>query len=344
MASTQRLRELSDRHMAKRESLLVELIKMLLALWAGFDGWDDPLLVKGMAARSATLSDAALVRVRRLQRSYLLNVLAADGLAPRDLPAVQATYPRANVFATEVHQRPVTQYVWARRNGATDTESDEAFKERLRAIAQADILAAEREEAERILQATPEVIGYRRIIHPERSRSGTCGLCAVAATQFYRVGELMPIHPPIDYCDVAPVTATSDPGLKLNRDDLRDIYLAAGGTDEDGTAYESTRAEELLNVRVTVQENGELGPLLVKRGDHFRDAEEAGRPKYRRLTDADRREMFGREIVELDRSADEAQARLNAGADADRLQLTRSIKYMRERSAALKVLLNSLAA
>lgn len=78
--------------------------------------------------------------------------------------------------------------------------------------------------------ADPDVIGYRRVVHPELSQGGTCGLCVIASAQFYTRGDLDPIHDGC-HCTVAEITKTSDPGSSLNGLELGDIYADVGGTD-----------------------------------------------------------------------------------------------------------------
>ncbi|WP_204374536.1 hypothetical protein [Leucobacter musarum] len=106
------------------------------------------------------------------------------------------------------------------------------------------------------------VIGWRRVIRPELSRHGTCGLCVVAATQWYTRGDLQAIHH-LCKCATLPVTKSMDPGLRWNAEDLRrnldEIYGAGGGTS----------GKKLKRIRVAVREHGELGPMLAysaKRG------------------------------------------------------------------------------
>jgi hypothetical protein len=74
-----------------------------------------------------------------------------------------------------------------------------------------------------------KIIGWRRVIHPELSRGGSCGMCIVATRQVYKVDTLRAIHSRCR-CTVAPVTAQHDPGSVLNHDDLQEMYAAAGGT------------------------------------------------------------------------------------------------------------------
>lgn len=108
-----------------------------------------------------------------------------------------------------------------------------------------------------ISDATPKkVIGYRRVLRPELSQHGPCGLCVVAATRWYTIGDLQAIHHDCK-CVTLPVTKDSDPGRTMNATDLRDyldrIYEAAGGT-TDGRA--------LKRVQVEILEHGELGRVV----------------------------------------------------------------------------------
>jgi len=336
----QSLERASNRHVSQRDSILERLIRLLLGLWRDFDRWDDEQVVAGMAARSAMLVNSAIAQTRRTERSYLTALFTSADLDVSAMPAVVDSYPRANTYPSEVYARPVEAFIWARRNGGTLAESKEQFEQRLRQIAEADMLAAEREEAQRAYVSQAKVIGYRRVVHPEKAKSGlSCGLCIVAATRIYRTDELMGLHNGCN-CDTAPITAASDPGKALNDNDLAEIYNAAGGTD----------AGSLLNTRVSYRDHGELGPVLVKDGDHFRTPEEAGRPKFERSTPETRRAAANAELAHLTEQIGEAQSRYdllvtedpttllpNSSHSDERVALFRSIKYMRELAAALEV-------
>lgn len=78
--------------------------------------------------------------------------------------------------------------------------------------------------------ASPDVIGYRRVPHPEIAEGGTCGLCILASTRIYRRGDLEPIHDGCN-CTVAEVTAADDPGDALNGLELGEVYEDVGSTD-----------------------------------------------------------------------------------------------------------------
>jgi hypothetical protein len=125
-------------------------------------------------------------------------------------------------------------------------------------LAETDTQLAARAQAKQFM-VVKKVDGWRRIIHPELSRSGTCGLCIVAADRIYHSSELMPLHDRCK-CTVAPIINSIDPGYSLNKSDLNALYQQVGGT----------QAAQLVKTRITVHHNGELGPVLGVQGQHFR--------------------------------------------------------------------------
>lgn len=320
---------MTEKQAATRQSIVAQLLKLLFGLWGDFAQWDDVDIVAGMAARSATLVDSANLKSRMLTRSFQSSVFASGGNSLKPLPAIVNAYPRANITASEVYQRPVEQFIWARRNGLALADSDQAFQDRMTAIATQDVKLADRDEAQRFLEAQ-EISRWRRVIHPELSKSGTCGLCIVASQRIYTTGTLMSMHGPSCNCTVMGITTGHDPGLKINDDDLKTIYAGAG----------STAAQDLQNTRITINEHGELGPVLVKQGDHFRTAAEAGRPAYVKPTPVSILAKVTKERTDLTAEVAQAQARYDSAAASgtrpqDQVPLFRSIKYINERLTSL---------
>lgn len=141
---------------------------------------------------------------------------------------------------------------------ATELMDREAMESWFTAIEAAE----EDDDAERTSEGE-KIIGWRRVIRPELSQHGPCGLCVVAATQWYTKQNLKAMHH-LCKCVTLPVTKSNDPGLRWNAEDLRrnldEIYGAAGG---------STYGKKLKRLRVAVRDHGELGPILsysAKRG------------------------------------------------------------------------------
>lgn len=331
-AELQQLGAIADRHASVRQSIIVQLIKLLLGLWGDFSDARDDAARLAIAARSASLVGSATSRMRLQSRSHLQSVLSTLGERP-ELAKLIDPYPRSGVSALEVYERPGKQFLWELSRGASVDEARDAATERLRQIAEDDVLLADRDESQRVFAGSKaKVIGYRRVIHPELAKDGTCGLCLVASQRFYTVEDLLPLHDRCN-CTVMPIVKGDDPGFRLNDDDLKALYAAAG----------STSARDLLNTRITIREHGELGPVLVKEGDSFRTAKDAGRPEYVKPTPQSIRAANRKARSEADAKMAATVAELGEipadttdGALIDhRANLTRARNYLRDYIRAL---------
>jgi len=186
----------------------------------------------------------------------LLDVHSSGGAGsptptPRGIPAV------------EEWVRPIEEYRHARITGLDALEAELRAITRAEAMADLDLGMARRDAYAGRLASAENVTGWRRIIHPERSESGTCGLCVAAADRLYGKGDLLPLHARCK-CTVLPATAALDPGQTLNADEIAALYESAG----------STGRQSLAKVRFAVREHGEIGPLLVDAGDRFTGPED----------------------------------------------------------------------
>lgn len=298
---------LVDRYAAEQATLIDALLRLLLGVWYQFGWWGRPDMVNAAAAASAVHVDAATKRARRLSRSFTIRQLELLNAVPDALPDIEDIYPRSDTPIVEVYKRPARQtehLIRERIKREPDTASwtvtdDEwkQFEERLTTIVTDDIAATARDEAQKVLRAAPKVIGYRRVIHPEFSKTGTCGLCVVAADRFYTKGELLPLHANCK-CTISPITKNQDLGLRLNEDDLKRIYAAAG----------STYADDLKRITVQVRENGELGPILTRKGEQFRGVGQVNRDSKRKTftaytpnTSADEQSMWRAQLATAER-------------------------------------------
>jgi hypothetical protein len=200
---------------------------------------------------------------------------------------------RAGVDPGEVWKRPFEEYRYQVSQGRTPEEAVELAVQRAELIADLNLQRADdiasRETMEKSGEPTkaekakkkkpkkePKVVGYRRLIHPELSTGGTCGLCVAASTRLYKVGELRAIHARCK-CTVVPVYKGQDVGNGINVDDIRRVYsvqvfntydLRKLNDDNAG----STDGRRLKYTRYQVNEHGELGPVLTRKGDNFKDS------------------------------------------------------------------------
>lgn len=249
-----------ERFAAATESTKEAAAASVRAVWAAFTAWYSAAAVQQAAARAAKLSTAGQQTVLGATREFVgavVGIIAEQrrGLNPRvPLPPVRNGAP-----LTLVHSRPAERY---RRAIATGKSAEEALNlalGRAETLAWGDLTFMQR-VAQRELYEDLGVQAYRRVLRPELSRTGSCGLCIAAADRVYLIHDLMPIHPPTCRCITLPVVGDNDPGINLNRADLERLYADAG----------SSLARDLGNVRYRVDLHGEFGPVLSKVSDRFR--------------------------------------------------------------------------
>lgn len=234
-----------------------------VAAWLAFaeDGdWYDKSAVATIAAQMAVLSRGQQQTLAGAATQYVAQVAAV--LSGTRVPAAPRTVwqpVRNGVDLSLVHMRPANRYKNAIANGATHQQALNLAFRRAADTLTSDLTLQERDASQRMLDQLG-IVTFRRILRPELSRTGSCGLCIAAADRVYSVGDLMPLHPPTCKCIVMPVIGDVDPGRDMNEEDLAALYAEAGGTGRD----------KLARVRYQVNEHGELGPVLTKEGDAFR--------------------------------------------------------------------------
>lgn len=182
---------------------------------------------------------------------------------------------------------------------------------RVSVAAQTDVTLAVREQVRRGYQAI-RANGYRRVLHPEDTASGPCGLCVVAADRIYSTGDLMPLHRRCA-CETLPILGDLDPGMTLNLDDLRRIYRAAGGTGGDVVKDGKRHSGALKNLRVAMVQHAETGPELVDDDHVFRGPAEVAKTQ---TPDASVR--LRHQVERLEASLAGLLTRQAAGDDVDR--------------------------
>jgi hypothetical protein len=252
---TRRVGLLIDAHARARTTIRAAVLAEIRRLWAALLNRYDDEQVAGYTAAVARAVAAGQQREANLVAAQLRRSLAVfDVSAPlvpvRLVDAPRGTDPQA------VAERPVKDYRRLRLQGLEDLEAAERAERRALLVAETDLTIGMREGARQTLAPIDEVVGFRRIIRPELSEGGTCGLCIVASDRIYRAEHLMPIHDRCK-CVVAPVLAGGrDPGRSLNREDLRRLYVDAG----------ATAAAALKRTRYQLTEHGELGPVLNPAG------------------------------------------------------------------------------
>lgn len=236
---------------------------------AAFAAWySDPEIAK-FVERIVRRTSAGARATAALTDSYLARALALiSGRRIRPAGVARLDNLRQKAAPAEVYERLAVQYRYLVSTDVSPVAALHRVTERAAVMAETDTLLAYRRQVERFLDdhddaGEVEVTGYRRIVRPELSAGGTCGLCVIAADRLYYRSDLLAIHGQCK-CEVLPVIDGVDMGKDLNDADLRAIYDAAGGN----------TGKKLKRVRITVEEHGELGAVLVDADHHFRGPEE----------------------------------------------------------------------
>lgn len=296
LANTQ-VGQLANAEGIAQEAIVVALTTRLAAQWASFDSYYEGDAVQKFASTSAALVRAAQRQAGRvtevhLRRQYQRLGVELSRTAIVDLPDDL----RLGASTEDVYQRPVrtvryllSDLITQEREIQREVDEQAAAVERELKKNRADVLeerarrnAADRlnrqalmdvqlaraTAAQQVLYAAPETpvgttVGWRRIIHPEIG--AVCGLCVAASDRTYQRINRMDLHGGCK-CTVLPVIVNGngevlDPGRSLNAADLAAIYGAAGG---------STNSRALSQTRIQVQENGELGPILMADGVQYK--------------------------------------------------------------------------
>lgn len=248
---------LVDAQSAQRDKLRDALAVAVAKLVMGWPDFYSAEMVAKFLTAFAKLVEPAQARAAATTDAYLSR--AIGDLRGKPTPPVGVRIDPTQLRGTNhlsVLERVAEEYRYQRSAGLDDTAARERSVQRAQAIADDDVTLASREATRQVFTRTPGVSGYRRVIHPELSREGTCGLCVAASDRVYHRGDLMPIHTHCR-CEPMPIIGTADPGHSLNQTELAALYARSG----------STSAADLSRVRV--RNHGELGPVLTEDDEHF---------------------------------------------------------------------------
>lgn len=206
-------------------------------------------VVQGGQIQLANLTDAYIGRM-----SVLAGVTWSGGVDAAALIGYRGVPP------VEVYRRPsVTVYTALGAGVSYDKAVKQGFT-RMMSIIATDLQQARNRQA----QASIGRSGFqwfRRVLTGREN----CALCAIASTQRYTRGDLMPIHPACD-CGVATMTSPADPGHVIDADTLEMVHAKV--EELTGSVDRGGRLPDYRKLLIT-NEHGELGPTLAWRGQHF---------------------------------------------------------------------------
>lgn len=217
-----------------------------------FMGWYDTAAITALTERIVALVEPAQAQTARITDAYL-SQLAREmvGMPVDPTGIVDVAALRQGITHQGVYGRLADQYRYMASQGTPEAKILAALINRAHAMVVTDLQLANTHQSRTWMDARGWD-RWRRVIRPESSRSGVCGLCLVASDRVYTYPDLLPIHDRCN-CDVILIASGADPGRFLNNEDLDRIYAASG----------STYAEDLLSTNWRVDDHGEIGPVLV---------------------------------------------------------------------------------
>jgi hypothetical protein len=311
-------RLLIDSQAAARDRTAAQTATLVTAAAGSFDGWYSSTRVTRWADDLAKQTEALQLGLARLVDAYIAQLSSLiTGKRVRPAGAIDVSALRAGVTHAGAYARAADVYRWQQSRLDTfaktlnDLPADastvgaatitppaiqdpvEAAKERAELVADLDSQLVVSRQSQKSYEAQPDVIGFRRVLHPELARTGSCGLCVAASTLFYGKQDLLPIHARCS-CTTAPVYDAADVGDVLNQTDLEQIYRDAGAHPgaQRSRFGRTTYGRDLKRARYQVDDHGELGPVLNPHGAKVRTPADVKRDENgdrRPLTEAEKR-------------------------------------------------------
>ncbi len=237
-----------------RQTVAESVFAQVAELVRAFTQWYDDLAVRRLAKDITGVVQAGQQTVAASEDAYMAYVLSSQsGRTVRPVGQVIVDDLRAGVDPMAVYERLGEQFRYSRSIGNEPGKALAFVLTRAEVMTDTDMSLAARAQSQKSLQATSLAVAYRRVIHPELSRGGTCGMCIAASDRVYKKADLLPIHGRC-HCTVAPIMrGGADPGSSLNNLSLTQLYGDAGGN----------QAMDLKRTRYSVVDGGQLGPTLV---------------------------------------------------------------------------------
>jgi hypothetical protein len=283
---------------AARAALTRQAVALVRQSAGSFTGWYDSDQITDWATKLSTRIEALQRALAQQTDAFLARTLTQlTGARVRPVGRVDVASLRRDITHAGAYGRAADVFRWQQSQfdhfaekvaqvdltgpiGITPlklVDPVDAAVDRVAAVADMDMQLADRAQSQKVLTEYAErreISGYRRVIHPEVSRGGSCGLCIAASDRVYSIEDLRPIHGRCE-CTTLPIVNGVDPGSGLNNLDLGTLYGHAGGT---------TSGRALKRTRYRVDDHGELGPVLTNgtfrtRKQADRDTNHARKPK-----------------------------------------------------------------
>ncbi len=247
----------------QRQRLMIRdrLRDYAVTAWAGMGSWRDAD-VDRFVERLLPRVQSGRARVAQMTDAYIARMIETDPAGVADVSA-----PRG-VPDDVVYRRPALTVYSALSDGVPIAQAVALAQRRLERLVADDLMLAMRAQATHALSLMDGGLGgFRRTLTGREN----CSLCAIASTQRYTRGSLLPIHPGCD-CGVEPLDPDRYYPQVIDQALLDSVHAqveALTGNASDRGARDAglgTLAEDGLSEymrHIAVREHGEFGAVLT---------------------------------------------------------------------------------
>ena len=245
-------------HQSATAQVRARVLAYISAVWSNSPAFRDTD-VERIVARIVPVVQAGMLQIATLTNAYIGQQAVLAGVTwtsgvDRAIVNYRGAPPEV------VYARPAKTVYKALSEGASYTDAVAQGLARLVSITSTDMQSAKTRQAQASIGGSGFKY-FRRVL----TGAENCALCAIASTQRYNRGDLMPIHPACD-CGVAPLATSKDPGQVIDAATLELIHNEVEQV--TGTVDRSGRAPDYRQLVVSNM-HGELGPTLGWRDHKF---------------------------------------------------------------------------
>ena len=250
----------------QRAAVEQRLVNYSAAAWRSLGDWRDDDIDRFVEATLPRI-EAGQLTIANLTDAYVAHM--TDGEPSAEL--VDPSTLRAGINHADVYRRPAGAMRSALASGASMSDAIESGAKRLANLVSTDMELAHTHQARASMLAANKAAGRRRgrgrVNAYARTLQGedNCALCAIASTQRYWVGDLLPMHPGCN-CGVRPLGVGEHLEQVIDRE-----LLEATHAQVEGLTGEYDRSGRLVDYRqlIVTREHGEVGPTLTWKHQRF---------------------------------------------------------------------------
>lgn len=241
--------------------------------WTALGSYRDADIERFIAT-VVPIVEAGQKQTAQLTVAYLDSLARMSGFAPAGAAMPITGDVIRGVAMAEVYKRPGVTVWTALADGKSITDAVGLGAKRVEQLIDMDLQLAQTHNARNYFGRAAGVVGYMRVL----GGGNNCALCALASTQRYHRGNLLPIHEHC-HCSVVSLYGDHDPGQVINIERygaMQQLIEDANVTHPGLAAGSKWEKSNKPNSHIRVNMHGEYGPTLSWADQNFTSAADLG--------------------------------------------------------------------